>query len=514
MGVNTKSFDNASDMITFSRASGAYGFTKVGYGSELVTNGTFDSDTSGWTPNNLGLLSIDAQRLKVETGSSGSWNYAYQEISVVLGQTYRFQASSVDGTATKHRILLGTTAANGSIVMEGGPLGAAGDKFVDIIFTATTTSVFVTLQNTDGVLGSYTFFDNISIKEVTYNSSDPSSALELIYHPDNVPRIEYNVDGTAKGLLIEEARTNLLLNNSNLYSARNSVLRGFRVSTASVVPASTQLVVSFYLKPKSVSRKEISVDTDAYTFPAIPTTGLPQGVWTRVETEVVTGTGGVQSFLDLQQLTATAPTYTQNSGIAPDGTLTATEITDGTYTYEIWGAQLEEGSFATSFIETTGTTATRAVDVASIGVSKFGYNQTEGTVVVEASTKSTADVNHNDLNIKGALDLKIVSSGSRVGGSAAGTYSIYSPTTSVLANVSSVVTQNSTYKAAYALADNDVAISVNGSSVASDTSTSITSLSAVTVEIGDGYGYLNGHIKSIKYYPRRLTDAQLQELTT
>jgi hypothetical protein len=173
-----------------------------------------------------------------------------------------------------------------------------------------------------------------------------------------------------------------LLNNSNLYSARNSVLKGFRVSTASVVPASTQLVASFYLKPKSVSRKEIRVNTDAYTFPAIPTTGLPQGVWTRVETEVVTGTGGAQSFLDLELLTATAPTYTQNSGIAPDGTLTATEITDGTYTYEIWGAQLEEGSFATSFIKNEGAASTRAADVASIPVSKFGYNQTEGTLFV------------------------------------------------------------------------------------------------------------------------------------
>ena len=48
MGVNTKSFDNASDMITFSRASGGYGLTKVSYGPELVTNGDFATD-SDWT---------------------------------------------------------------------------------------------------------------------------------------------------------------------------------------------------------------------------------------------------------------------------------------------------------------------------------------------------------------------------------------------------------------------------------------------------------------------------------
>ena len=130
---------------------------------EKVVNGTFDTDKSGWTPNNLGLLSVDDQRLKVETGNSGSWNYGYQQVPVVPGQAYRFRASSVEGTAKKHRIVLGTGVTNGDIVMAGGPVGTAGDKSVDVVFTATTTSVYVALQNTDGVLGSYTFFDDISL---------------------------------------------------------------------------------------------------------------------------------------------------------------------------------------------------------------------------------------------------------------------------------------------------------------------------------------------------------------
>jgi hypothetical protein len=32
----------------------------------------------------------------------------------------------------------------------------------------------------------------------------------MVFPPNDVPRIEYNVDGSAKGILIEEARTNLL----------------------------------------------------------------------------------------------------------------------------------------------------------------------------------------------------------------------------------------------------------------------------------------------------------------
>lgn len=146
---------------------------------ELVTNGTFETDTSGWTPNNLGLLSVDIQRLKVETGNSGSWNYAYQQISVAPGQAYRFRASSIEGTATSHRILLGTTVTSGNIVMSGGALGSAGDKAVDVVFTATTSSIWIALQNTDGVLGAYTFFDDVSLVPASADRSANNKGLIL-----------------------------------------------------------------------------------------------------------------------------------------------------------------------------------------------------------------------------------------------------------------------------------------------------------------------------------------------
>jgi hypothetical protein len=52
-----------------------------------------------------------------------------------------------------------------------------------------------------------------------------------------------------------------------------------------------------------------------------------------------------------------------------------------------YGAQLEVGSFPTSYIPTEGSTVTRAADVASISGSNFSswYNQSEGTVFAEAT---------------------------------------------------------------------------------------------------------------------------------
>ena len=53
-----------------------------------------------------------------------------------------------------------------------------------------------------------------------------------------------------------------------------------------------------------------------------------------------------------------------------------------------WGAQLEAGSFATSYIPTVASQVTRAADQASIVAPNFApwYNQSEGTLVAEFSS--------------------------------------------------------------------------------------------------------------------------------
>jgi hypothetical protein len=70
-------------------------------------------------------------------------------------------------------------------------------------------------------------------------------------------------------------------------------------------------------------------------------------------------------------------------------------------------------------------------------------------------------------------------------------------------------------KVALAFAENDFAALIDGGTVATDASGTLPSAS--TLVIGDRSQIsapINGHIKSIQYYPRRLTNAQLQELTT
>ena len=518
MGVNTKSFDNASDMITFSRASGAYGLTKVSYGPELVTNGDFatDSDWSkgtGWTiAGGVASFSGGTGADLTQTGLNVEANKAYQisfDMTQISGGGFRVVVDTSGSFVSQYF----TTTAQHTVV-----------------FAVGATSTRLRLSTLGGANLS---IDNISVKEVTYNSSAADATLQLTYHPNDFPRIEYALDGTAKGLLVEEARTNLVT-----YSEQLDQWGGNIVEPNLIVSPDRQTTADKLLSSTGSGFQRITINVSglssgsAYTMSCF----MKSGEYTKGGLSFYDGTafaGRVLFNLDdgtvESEVDGTASIKSVGNGwylCSVTGTLNASVATafisvNSLYSYTgngggiyVWGAQFEAGSFPTSYIKTEGATATRSADVASIPVADFGYNQSEGTVVVEASTVSTAQTNHTDLRIKDGSAFPLVSSGSRVGGSSEGTYSLYSPLTTILVNVSSVLTEGSTYKSAYRLADNDVALSVNGSTVATDTSVSFTSLTAEAIEIGDGYGYLNGHIKSIKYYPRRLTNAQLQELTT
>jgi hypothetical protein len=146
----------------------------------------------------------------------------------------------------------------------------------------------------------------------------------------DLPRFDFNPTTLiCNGLLVEEARTNLLL---------NSLLNGTNLSTQIVTTTAVAHTLSFY--------------------------GTGQIVLTGTSSATVVGTGAYPARQTL--------TFTPTVGVL---TLTVT----GTVQY----AQLEVGSFVTSFIPTDGTTKTRNADVAVMSSTNFSnwYNATEGTFV-------------------------------------------------------------------------------------------------------------------------------------
>ncbi len=172
--------------------------------------------------------------------------------------------------------------------------------------------------------------------------------------------------------------------------------------------------------------------------------------------------------------------------------------------------QLELGAFATSVIPTTTAAATRSADVASITGTNFSswYNQTQGTFFADATSNATSGARQIlTAQIAGGYDRHQVT--------------VYS---TVAAMVNAGVVQatigtnlTSLMKGAYAYATNDFAVSVSGAAVVTDTSGTVpTTLTYATFgkfDFGGGES-INGYIRRITYFNRRLANSELQLLSS
>jgi hypothetical protein len=177
----------------------------------------------------------------------------------------------------------------------------------------------------------------------------------------------------------------------------------------------------------------------------------------------------------------------------------------------LWGAQLEAGSFPTTYIPTTSAAVTRTADSVSITGSNFSgfYNQSEGTLYAEVRTAVVATTRgmlaaSNTVN----ESINLYRAGSDVYGE------IFDG--GVLTGTQTVANSGEASKAAIAYKLNDVATAANGAISAVDTSVTIPTPNEL--QIGNTYGGnlypLNGHIRRIAYWPTRRTNAELQSITT
>ena len=183
---------------------------------------------------------------------------------------------------------------------------------------------------------------------------------------------------------------------------------------------------------------------------------------------------------------------------------------DGTSGIFIWGAQLEAGAFATSYIPTVASTVTRAADIATMTGTNFSswYNQSEGTMVVSAAPIVSAGAKYsfsfNDGTNNELIAQYFLSNN-------AGWFVVDGGVTQVQIETTPI-TAVSQVAVAYQL--NNFAISLNGGSPVTDVSGTIPTVTQA--QIGnrtDGTRNMNGHIRTLTYYPQRLANAQLQALT-
>jgi len=441
--------------------------------------------------------------------------------------------------------VIGGTQSAGPTSYSITPVGSGWYRCVATYSAAPTNNVcigFSTANNTfnytgDGTSGIYIFGAQLS---------DSASVDPYVYQPVAAPtstayygpRFDYDpVTLAPKGLLIEEQRTNLVTYSeqfdnaawtkqtcvvvANALAAPDGTITGDKLVSNSGVSGnlfrSTTLTASSYTQTVYAKAGEWSWLMLGATLVG------NAGVWFNLTTGVVGTvnagfTGQISSvgngwYRCSITFTATAvPWFSIIFQTNVDGSFSSGDGTSGIY---VWGAQLEAGAFATSYIPTVASQVTRAADSASMIGNNFArwYNQTEGTLFGQASSAfipaSTAygiatvrSTSANAIGIGLQADLNASASIIRSGDV---TQAIFGAATA----------NNQTYKMGLAYATNNAAFSIGGAAVQTDATVVLPVVDALYIgQVRQGTIAGTEHIQRIAYYPRRLANTELQGITS
>ena len=207
-------------------------------------------------------------------------------------------------------------------------------------------------------------------------------------------------------------------------------------------------------------------------------------------------------------------------GVLQNGT-THTYTGNGSSGIYIWGAQLEQGGFETSYIHTSAATGTRGADLVSIEGEEFSefYNQTEGSFVCEImlpSSRPMSGYGSYMMTLSDGSYNNRVTLGSSTGSAQFNADVNIGSSTPSRANLGSYTSGSYSIKAAMAYKAADTAGSLNGAAAVT-TSPSGTLPLLTRADIGKdhlNYNLLNGHMKKLMYYSKRLPNNQLRTLTS
>jgi len=534
-------------------------------------------DDAAWTKSNSTVTanvtaapdgSLTADKLSEDTATIGHYLGPATTIVGVLGQVSTFSCYAKAAERTFLQLIFtGVAPGSGNYIAgfdlsagsAGTPSSGATSSIVNLgngWFRCSMTATVQTAanigrqirisQNSSSTPSSYTGDGTSGIYIWGAQFSDSASLDPYVYNPAAAPsntayygpRFDYDpVTLAAKGLLIEEQRTNLALNSGDALSGIGGVV------VANQITAPDGSLADFFQEDTSNGEHYAGDRTPSVTagttytwsfYAKLGLTGEARRVCVRTGAQ---GPGNVVFDLETGGSTVLAPVVSSGISSAGNGwfrcwivyTATGTGAAvfrqqlakgtntvytgDGTSGLFFWGAQLEVGAFPTSYIPTTTTALTRAADVASVTGANFSnwYNPVEGTFYTEFSHfrpggfPAIANINNGSLSDRINL---IAAGGSLFRGSV------------VTAGVSQADMSTGTYtinsigKIAVATKANDFALAASNGAIQTDTSGTMPTVDRLQLGFqSGGLDVLNGHIRSFKYYNTRLSNGQLQAIT-
>jgi hypothetical protein len=442
------------------------------------------------------------------------------------------------------------------VSITGSNSGGANTRIQVVVYpaAASTGSCYVwgAQVETGEFMTSYIPSNDTFTSRASFGSYYDSTGL-IKYASTNVARYTYNPANLklAPTLLIEPASTNLFYYSeqfdntsywtvntatvsANVTTAPNNRTTAYKLNETATtdqhfvaqslgtVSSGAVYTMSVYAKAADRTQLSLTSNGEAYVaFDLVTGTVIQQG--SNNATIIPVGNGWFRC-------TATF-TKTNTAGVFYYIVWNGTNSYLGTLNYGvyIWGAQVESGSSATSYINTASSTVTRSSDICTSSqntrIGEFAamtgtnflnwYRQDEGTLHATSRLMSTttavsvptmAWVDNATGGSPTLISLRYVSgSGSAVIDS----YGFNNSVSQWDLN-GPAVTSQTVISCALAYATNDIALSVSGSTTETDTSAAV-GQGMSRMLIGP---YQNLHILKLAYYPKRLTNAELQAMST
>jgi hypothetical protein len=538
--ANTKQLD---PRITFTRASTAtyYDGVTTAKAEENLLLWSEDVSQSVWT------LNVSTKSLVSGTNPLG----VTQNISRVdalgnargIAQTY-----AATGTFTLS-VWLRTVSGSGVVALrlngiDGGTNFTITSNWVR--YTVTGTGTLIDIRFLGQTSGDSFEFWGAQLEQRSAVTAYTATTTQAItnYIPalqsaaSGVARFDNNpTTGESLGLLIEESRTNLLT-----YSAQfdNAVWDKINVSvTANMIVAPDGTLSGDQITTLSTANyiREVGISTSSSpTLSVYAKAGTE--IWLLID---CWSSSGAQAWFNLSTGTlGTTAGSVASSSITSVGngwyrcsvTRTAsglintdirivqangsTASTTGSYFY-LWGAQLENGSFATSYIPTVASQVTRAADAASMTGTNFSswFNVDQGSFVINAARAAIQDSNGsggygrilgNDAGTNSFLEYSPTPTTLVVSG--AGSYNF------ILSGLSTAASVFNNMTVAYS--STGISVTANNLTVQVSSASARMATSNRLVIFGSGTGSYSssGWVKRVAYYPIKVTSTNLQALTS
>ena len=498
--------------FTFSRPSGATRVNSQGLieevsliGAELVTNGGFDNGIVGWFPETTGGSNTNISNvnntLRV-TLLDVSNPKAYTEITTEIGKTYKITCDFINGTVAldNYRFRVGTTFISLDVLDETVSSGSS-----EFTFISTATTLYVHSVGVSSVIGSYYDIDNVSVVEV---------------FEEGIPRIDYT-DGTPV-LLTEPQSTNLVTYSEDFDTSAWTKFSGASVSTHVSIVAPDGTLTSQHI---DLSANNSAVFINNASFVA---NGSTRSIYARTISGTGkmnllrlftsdgygAGTGEYDLTTEWQRFDLTNDGTASDDGyfIACDSRGSGVDLTE----VLIWGAQVEALPYATSYIPTEGTTATRLGEAVTDGGDVNTFNSEEGVLFMEVATLTYVEgsedmrISLSDETTNNFININFFNTGLfQVVMKVAGTF--------VYAYSLSAFDTRNPFKIAFKYKENDFSLFLNGDKINEDfIGVSFPVNTLVDINLTDVNKNLPfyGKTKQIQVFKTALTDLELTELTT